>query len=67
MSKPRVSRLGRLLILYRATRGIGVREMAAEIGLSAATVSRIERGHAMDADTLLKMWAWLNTEEGNAR
>ena len=59
-TKPRRSRLGQLLVLYRATKGFGVRELAAEAGLSAATVSRVERGHSMDADTLLKLWAWLN-------
>ena len=48
------TRLGRLLVLYRATRNIGVRELGQEVGISAATLSRIERGHAMDADTLLK-------------
>lgn len=58
--KSRSSRIGRLLVLYRATRQQGVRELSNEMGISAATLSRIERGHAMDADTLLKMWAWLN-------
>lgn len=60
--KPRTRRIGSLLVLYRAMKQIGVREMAREIGISAATASRIERGHKMDADTLLKMWAWLNSE-----
>lgn len=59
--KPRQRRIGALLVLYRATLRIGIREMAREIGISAATASRIERGHAMDAETLLKMWAWLNS------
>lgn len=59
----RTSRIGRLLVLYRASVNIGVRECAADIGISAATLSRIERGHAMDADTLLKVWAWLNSQE----
>ena len=58
-TKPRRSRLGRLLVLYRSLRQIGVRELATEIEISAATISRIERGHAMDADTLLKVWQWL--------
>jgi transcriptional regulator with XRE-family HTH domain len=58
--------LGRLLVLYRASRGIGVREMAIETSLSAATLSRIERGHAMDAATLLKLWAWLLEERTDA-
>jgi transcriptional regulator with XRE-family HTH domain len=61
--KPRRTRIGRLLVLYRASRQMGIRELGREVRLSAATLSRIERGHAMDADTLLKMWAWLNAEE----
>lgn len=62
-NKPRQSRLGRLLVLYRASENKGVRDVAREVGTSAATLSRVERGHAMDADTLLKLWAWLNGNE----
>lgn len=64
-SKLRRSRIGRLLVLYRATHSCGVRELGRQIGVSAATLSRIERGHAMDADTLLKIWAWLNGTEAD--
>ena len=63
MNKPRQSVIGRLLVLYRASQNCGVRALASTIGISAATLSRIERGHAMDADTLLKVWAWLNSAE----
>ena len=58
---PRRTHIGQLLVLYRATKGYGVRELSHEVGVSAATLSRIERGHAMDAETLLKIWAWLNS------
>lgn len=61
-TKPRARHIGRLLVLHRASAQIGMRDLAAEMGLSIATLSRIERGHAMDADTLLKIWAWLNLE-----
>ncbi len=61
--KPRRQRIGRLLVIYRSMRQIGVREMAAEIGTSAATISRIERGHAMDATTLIQIWQWLLQSE----
>lgn len=62
-AKLRRSRLGRVLVLYRATRNIGVRELSTECGVSAATISRIERGHAMDAATLIRLWTWLLGEE----
>lgn len=58
-TKLRRSRLGNILVLYRASLNIGVRELAKDTGLSAATLSRIERGHAMDAATLIKLWSWL--------
>ena len=53
------TRLGILLRLYRAHRDQNVRDTAAEIGISAATLSRVERGHECDVDTLLKLLAWL--------
>lgn len=62
-NKPRRSRWGRLMVLYRATHNLGVRELAKESGISPATISRVERGHAMDAETLLKFWTWLQQEE----
>lgn len=62
-TRPRRSRVGQVLVLYRASRGVGVREVAKSIGISAATVSRIERGHAMDAATLIKLWTWLIGDE----
>ncbi len=55
----RKSRLGRLMVLYRATHNFGVRDLAKQSGISIATISRIERGHAMDAATLLRLWHWL--------
>jgi len=48
-----------MLALYRAANQWGVRDLAPKLGMSAATLSRIERGHAMDADTMLKVWRWL--------
>ena len=64
---PRRKRIGQLLVLYRATKGCGVRDLAREVGISAATMSRIERGHAMDAETLLKIWTWLNAVDDGGR
>lgn len=54
--------LGAMLALYRAAHHWTVRDVAPQIGISIATLSRIERGHAMDADTLLHVWHWLLAE-----
>jgi len=51
--------LGELLRLYRAVNKLGVRAMAKQIGVSAATISRIERGLPMDLNTWLAVQTWL--------
>jgi transcriptional regulator with XRE-family HTH domain len=51
--------LGRMLALYRASRRWTVRDVAPQVGISSATISRIERGQTMDAATLLKLLDWL--------
>jgi DNA-binding Xre family transcriptional regulator len=38
---------------------LGLRAVAAKIGVSAATISRIERGGKIDTDTLIKVCVWL--------
>jgi transcriptional regulator with XRE-family HTH domain len=53
------NRLGRMLLLYRASEDIGIRAAAAEIGTSAATLSRIERGYSFDVETAMKLLVWL--------
>lgn len=55
----RATRLGEMLRLYRTVRGESLRDLAPQIGIGHATLMRIETGQAMDADTLLKLWAWL--------
>lgn len=54
-----MTRLAEMLRLYRTVRGASVRDVASTANISAATISRIERGHAMDAETLLKMLNWM--------
>lgn len=44
----------------------GLREMAAEIGISPTTLSRIEKGGEPDAKTLRLIWAWLTYPESEA-
>src|SRR6266436_951724 len=42
----------------------GVREAAKEIGTSAATLSRVERGHLPDLETFGKICKWLGVDPG---
>ena len=59
----KATNLARLLKLHRMFSEQTVREFAPKVGISIATLSRIERGHAMDAETLMKILNWL-TKEG---
>ena len=53
-------RLGQIGALLRERRGaLGVRQAAREIGVSAATLSRIENGKQPDLDTFAKLCRWL--------
>jgi transcriptional regulator with XRE-family HTH domain len=62
MSKLSVQALGRKLLEKRGGRGI--REVAREIGVSSATLSRVERGHLPDLDTFSKVCKWLGVDPG---
>lgn len=61
--RQRETHLGKMMALYRTANGWNVREMAAMIGTSHATLSRLERNYAMDADTLMKLMRWLLQEK----
>jgi transcriptional regulator with XRE-family HTH domain len=52
--------LGRLLHEKRGDRGI--REVAKEIGISHATLSRVERGHLPDLENYQKICKWLGID-----
>jgi transcriptional regulator with XRE-family HTH domain len=52
--------LGRLVLERRGSRGI--REVADEIGVSPATLSRVERGKMPDLDTFGKICKWLRVD-----
>jgi transcriptional regulator with XRE-family HTH domain len=49
-------------MLQRKRGSMGVRAAAAEIGISAATLSRIENGRVPDLETLKKVCAWLRID-----
>ena len=59
---PTPMRLGVVLRKYRAIAELSIRVLALDIGVSAATLSRIERGEAMDGRTLGKVLIWLMQE-----
>ena len=62
MSKITLQQLGPLLKTQRGGRGI--REAAQEIGISAATLSRVESGKQPDLETFSKLCQWLNIDAG---
>lgn len=59
----RQTRLGEMFRLYRTVRNVSLREVASQIGISHATLLRIEKGQTFDAQTLLKLWAWMLSED----
>ncbi|MGK7346056.1 MAG: helix-turn-helix domain-containing protein [Candidatus Nitrospinota bacterium M3_3B_026] len=62
MTKLTLENLGRKLEAKRAS--LGVRAAAKEIGISPATLSRVERGHMPDLATFKKICMWLNIDPG---
>lgn len=52
-------KLGEVLKKYRLIKELTLRELAGEIGVSAATLLRLESGKAPDSRTLLLIINWL--------
>ena len=62
MAKVTLSNIGQLL---RERRGNGgIREVAREIGISPATLSRVENGKLPDLETFSKVCRWLKIDPG---
>ena len=62
MAKVTLSNIGQLL---RERRGNGgIREVAREIGISPATLSRVENGKLPDLETFSKICRWLKIDPG---
>jgi len=57
-----IQTLGRKLADKRGEHG--VRETAREIGISHATLSRVERGYLPDLETFSKICKWLEIDPG---
>ena len=47
--------------VYKEQRHIGLREFSSEIGISAATLSRIMREKQPDVETFFKLCKWLKS------
>ena len=62
MAKLSLQALGRKILEKRGDKG--VRAVAQEIGVSPATLSRIERGYAPDIETFGKVCRWLDIDPG---
>ena len=62
MAKLSLTSIGPLLRERRGVRGI--REVAAEIGISYATLSRVENGKLPDLQTFSKICKWLELDPG---
>lgn len=62
MSRLTLEGIGHLLKERRGDRG--VREVSKEMGISPATLSRIERGRVPDLDTFSKLCKWLVIDPG---
>ena len=55
--------LGPVIAAYRAQHRYGVRALAKIIGVSAATLNRIERGENCDGRVLAKILTWLLSDK----
>lgn len=62
MASLSLENFGRKLIEKRGSQGI--RETAKMIGISPATLSRVERGHLPDLMTFKKICKWLEVDAG---
>lgn len=51
--------LGKLIKLYRSVYALDIRTAAKMIGVSPATLSRIEHGKAVDQKTIVLLLLWL--------
>lgn len=60
MSK--TAQLGLVILGWRQDEGMNIRDAASMIGVTHATLSRLERGLPIDADNLIAVWRWLTGE-----
>jgi len=63
MPTPSVKSLGALVMKKRGP--LGIRAAAAQIGISAATLSRVENGQLPDLENFGKICQWLKIDPGS--
>ena len=56
-------RLGRVLRRYRLMEELSLRSLGKQIGMSASTLLRIERGHDPSGRVLAAIFRWLTGED----
>jgi transcriptional regulator with XRE-family HTH domain len=56
-------RLGTVIRKWRLMEDRSVRDVAKEVGVSAATFHRVEQGKPCDSDTLATIFMWLISRE----
>jgi transcriptional regulator with XRE-family HTH domain len=59
--------LGHVLKRWRLIDDLGMREAAAKIGISAATLCRLEIGHVPDFRTMMTILNWFAQASGGSR
>lgn len=59
-AKEVIAHVRSVVTFKRKAQHMGLRELFKASGVSIATLSRIERGHSMDAETFLKLIEWLH-------
>jgi transcriptional regulator with XRE-family HTH domain len=57
--------MGRLILEKRNELGLGIRAAAREVGISHATLARVEKGFLPDLENYEKIRRWLGIQEGN--
>lgn len=55
--------IGKVIREYRKSKKIRLRQLAGEIGISIATLSRIERGQGYDIQSYMKIQNWFTSAD----
>jgi transcriptional regulator with XRE-family HTH domain len=57
--------MGRLILEKRTQLGLGIRAAAREVGVSHATLARVEKGFLPDLENYEKIRRWLGIQQDN--